>query len=94
MSEDTHDPTELDYLFDYQDIVSQRAIAFCHLAKIADKVKDEAIKDLCLTMMRKVSATVKTPSTAEVRVLTGGQSGAVKQDRPSTPPNLPDHTQG
>jgi hypothetical protein len=93
MSEDTDDPTELDYLSDFQDVVSQRAIAFCNLARLADSVKDAAVKELCLAMMRKVSASVKSPSTAEVRMLTGGQSDAVKQDRLSTAPNQPDRTQ-
>ncbi len=31
--------------FNYQDTISQRAMAFCHLAKLADQVKDEAVKD-------------------------------------------------
>jgi hypothetical protein len=92
MSEDTHDPTELDYLSDFQDVVSQRAIAFCNLAKLADSVKDEAVKELCLAMMRKVSASVKLPSTVELRMLAGGQSNVVKQDRLSTPPIQPDQT--
>ena len=74
MSDDTHDPTELDYISDFQDVLSQRAIAFCNLAKLADNAKDPAVKELCLTMMRKVSASVRSPSTAEVRVVSGGRT--------------------
>lgn len=80
MSDDTHDPTELDYISDFQDVLSQRAIAFCNLAKLADNAKDPAVKELCLTMMRKVSASVKSPSTAEVRLVSGGK-------RPGDPTN-------
>jgi hypothetical protein len=39
-----------------EDKVSQRAIAFCHVAKVADAVKDEAVKELCLTMLRKLNS--------------------------------------
>lgn len=73
MSNDPHDPIDLDYALDFQDVVAQRAIAFCNLAMLADKVKDDAVKELCLVMMRKVSASVKAPSTAEVRVLSTDQ---------------------
>jgi hypothetical protein len=79
MSDDTNDPTELDYASDFQDVISQRAIAFCNLAKLADNVKDAAIKELCLAMMRKVSASVKSPSTAEVRLLAGGSLQALQE---------------
>jgi hypothetical protein len=75
MSDDTHDPTDLDYISDFQDVLSQRAIAFCNLAKLADTAKDPAVKELCLTMMRKVAASVKSPSTAEVRLVSGGGLG-------------------
>jgi hypothetical protein len=80
MSDDTHDPIDLDYPTDFQDVVSQRAIAFCNLAKLADNVRDSAIKDLCLKMMEKVSASVKSPSTAEVRLLHGSQSDSPRGD--------------
>jgi hypothetical protein len=85
MTDDTHDPTELDYLSEFQDVISQRAIAFCNVAKLADSVKDPTVKELCLAMMRKVSASVKSPSTAEVRVLTGGQAEGRRGERPSLP---------
>jgi hypothetical protein len=53
--------------FNYQDTISQRAMAFCHLAKLADKVKDEAVKELCLTMLRKINANVRSPVTGDLR---------------------------
>ena len=63
MSDDTHD--DMFNLVDpseYEDPVSQRAMAFCHVAKLADTVQDEAVKELCLTMLRKLNASIRTPS--------------------------------
>jgi hypothetical protein len=72
MSDDTHNDTiELHDPCDYEDTVSQRAMAFCHLAKLADKIKDETIKELCLTMLRKLNASIRTPSTADLRSIEG-----------------------
>ena len=73
MSDDTHDHTiDLAEPYDYEDPVSQRAMAFCHVAKLADTIKDEAIKEMCLTMLRKLNASIKTPSTADLRSIEGG----------------------
>jgi hypothetical protein len=69
MSNGSDDNHELDY-FDFQDVVAQRTVAFAHLAKLADAVRDETVKELCLSMLRKVSATIKTPSTADIRLIT------------------------
>jgi hypothetical protein len=78
MSDDTHD--DMINLVDpseYEDPVSQRAMAFCHVAKLADTVQDEAVKELCLTMLRKLNASIRTPSTADLRSIEGGhKSGA------------------
>ena len=52
--------------------VSRRAMAFCHVAKLADTIIDEAVKELCLTMPRKLNASIKTPSTADLRSIEGG----------------------
>jgi hypothetical protein len=49
-------------------------MAFYYIAKMSDTIKDPAIKDLCLTMLRKINASVKAPSTAELRSIEGGQS--------------------
>ncbi len=72
MSDDTHDDVN-DWAdpSDYEDMVSQRAVAFCHVAKVADTVKDEAVKELCLTMLRKLNSSIRTPSTADLRSIEG-----------------------
>ena len=73
MSDDIRDETnELDHPSDYEDAVSQGAMAFCHVAKLADTVQDEAVKELCLTMLWKLNASIRTPSTAELRSIEGG----------------------
>jgi hypothetical protein len=59
--------------FSYEDLVSQRAMAFYHVAKLTDAVKDEAVKELCLTMLRKLNASIKAPSTAELRTIEGSK---------------------
>ena len=44
MSDDTQDhTTDLTDPSEYEDPVSQRAMAFCHVAKLADTIKDEAV---------------------------------------------------
>ena len=73
MSDDTHDhTTDLAEPYDYEGPVSLRAMAFCHVAKLADTIKDEAVKELSLTMLRKLNASIKTPSTADLRSIEGG----------------------
>ena len=70
MSDDTHDDMiNLDDPSEYEDPVSQRAMAFCHVAKLADTVQNEAVKELCLTMLR---PSIRTPSTADLRSIEGG----------------------
>lgn len=58
---DELDPTVFD------DFVSQRAIAFVYLARFAEAAKDQTAKELTFTMMRKLSMSIKTPSTADLR---------------------------
>jgi hypothetical protein len=67
------DALGLDHPFDCPDVVSQRALAFCNLAKVADTVEDQAVRDECLTMMRKLTASIKSPASAELRVLSDGR---------------------
>ncbi|WP_159730063.1 hypothetical protein [Methylosinus sp. Ce-a6] len=75
MSDETNDHTvDLSDPSEYDDIVSQRAIAFCHLAKVADSVRDELVREQCLIMLRKLNASIRAPSTAEVRSIDGGQA--------------------
>ena len=50
-------------------------MAFCHVAKLADTVQNEAFKELCLTMpmLRKLNASIRTASAANLRSIEGGQ---------------------
>lgn len=67
MSDDMNE--EVEYFADFQDVVAQRTIAFCRLAQITGAAQDERIRELCLTMMRKVCASVRTPASGEVRLI-------------------------
>ena len=58
----------------FDDPVSQRAYAFVHLAKFAESSSDDTARDLTYTMMRKVCASIKTNSTADLKVIEGGKS--------------------
>jgi hypothetical protein len=60
--------------FSYEDLVSQRAMAFYHVARLTDSVQDAAVKELCLTMLRKLNASIKAPSTAELRSIEGSRA--------------------
>ncbi len=73
MSDNNDDDTgELADPFYYEDSVSQRAMAFYYVAKLSDTIKDRAIKELCLTMLRKLNGSIRAPSTAELRSIDGG----------------------
>ncbi|MGD0562044.1 MAG: hypothetical protein ABSA66_03055 [Roseiarcus sp.] len=73
MSDNNNDDTDdLADPFYYEDSVSQRAMAFYYVAKLSDTIKDKAIKELCLTMLRKLNGSIKAPSTAELRTIDGG----------------------
>ena len=74
MSDDANDdPTELSDPSEYQDTVSQRAMAFCHVARLADAIRDDSVKAECLVMLRKLNTSIKTPSTAAVVSIEGRQ---------------------
>ena len=67
MSDDIHDDSlDLTDPAEYADAVSQRTMAFCHLAKLADAVEDETVKELCVTMLRKLNSSMRAPSTGEL----------------------------
>jgi hypothetical protein len=73
MSDNNNDGVDdLSDPFYYDDSVSQRAMAFYYVAKLSDTVKDKAIKELCLTMLRKLNGSIRAPSTAELRSIEGG----------------------
>jgi hypothetical protein len=42
------------------------------VAKLADTIKDDAVKEKYLTMLRKLNASVRSPSTADLRSIEGG----------------------
>ena len=68
MSDDIHDhEIDLAETYDYEDPVSQQAMAFCHVAKLAGTIRDESVKEFCLTMPRTLNGSIRTPSTADLR---------------------------
>jgi hypothetical protein len=72
MSDDSHDDIlNLTDPAEYADAVSQRTMAFCHLAKLADTVQDETVKELCVTMLRKLNSSMRAPAAAELRSIEG-----------------------
>ena len=74
MSDETHDDTvNFSDPFGYEDTISQRAMAFYHVARLTDSIKDETVKDLSLTMLRKLNASIKAPATAELRLIDGSK---------------------
>ena len=57
-----NDETELSHPAEYQDRVSQRAVAFCHVAKLADTIRDKSVKQECLVMLKKLCLLYTSPS--------------------------------
>lgn len=73
MSDDDDAVTDLDD-FDpsiFEDVVAQRAVAFVYLARFAEIAQDQTAKELTYTMMRKVSMSIRTPGTAELKAFDG-----------------------
>ncbi len=67
MSDDTYDDLSGSYdPFYYEDPISERAMVFHHLAKLTDEVSDPQVKDLCLTVLRKLNSSIRVP-TGELR---------------------------
>ncbi|CAB4124886.1 hypothetical protein UFOVP62_40 [uncultured Caudovirales phage] len=66
---------ELD-LDTFSDPIAQRAVAFCAVARLAVEVAgDEDVRAVVLTMLKKLPASIKTPSTAEVKPLPAPSGG-------------------
>lgn len=78
---DNGDTDDLADPFYYDDSVSQRAMAFYYVAKLSETVKDKAVKELCLTMLRKLNGSIRAPSTAELRAIDGGVSFTTPHNR-------------
>ena len=53
----------------FEDFVAQRAIAFCYLVRVSELARDQTAKELTFTMMRKVNMSIRTPSTADLKVV-------------------------
>ncbi len=51
------------------DIVAQRAIAFVHVARFAETALDERVQELTFQMMSKLCLSIRTPSTADLKVI-------------------------
>lgn len=67
MSDETYDDLNSSYdPFYYEDPISERAMVFHHLAKLTDGVKDAEVRDLCLTVLRKLNSSMRVP-TGELR---------------------------
>ena len=63
MSDDTYDDLSGSYdPFYYEDPISERAMVFHHIAKLTDEVKDSEVRDLCLTVLRKLNVSIRVPS--------------------------------
>lgn len=53
----------------YDDTISQRTAAFAQLAALTSTMKDDEIRDLSLSMLRKINASIKMPSSATLTVI-------------------------
>ena len=71
MSEDDDNASLLDDLdvTDFNDAIAQRVVAFVLLARFSETVSDGTVQEITLSMMRKVVMSIKTPSTAELKVV-------------------------
>jgi hypothetical protein len=58
----------------FEDPVSQRAYAFVHLARYVEESTDDTARELTYSMMRKLCASIKTASTADLKVIGGGKA--------------------
>lgn len=62
MADDAYDELNDSYdPFYYENPISERAMVFHHVTKLTDEVKDPEVKDLCLTVLRKLNASMRVP---------------------------------
>lgn len=73
MSDDDDSDYEYSDPSSFEDYIAQRACAFVVVAKFADTVNDPAVKEIAMTMLRKINSSIKTPSTAELKPIEGGR---------------------
>ena len=57
----------------FEDPIAQRGAVFVNLARCADELKNDTARELTFTMMRKITTSIRAPSTAEVVSLPGGK---------------------
>ena len=63
MSNDTYDDLSGSHApFYYEDPISERALVFHHVAKLTDEVKDPEVKNLCMTILKKLNESIRVPS--------------------------------
>ncbi len=63
MSDDNYDDLNGSYdPFCYEDPISERAMVFHHLAKLADELKNQQVKELCLTILKKLNSSIRVPT--------------------------------
>ena len=63
MSDDTYDDLSASYdPFYYEDPISERAMVFHHIAKLTDEVNDPEVKNLCMTVLKKLNVSIRVPS--------------------------------
>lgn len=74
MSDDDDSDYEYSDPSSFEDYIAQRACAFVIVAKFADSVTDPDVKEITMTMLRKINSSIKTPSTAELKQIGGGRS--------------------
>jgi hypothetical protein len=75
MADDSDDDLVEDASHDsFEDPIAERARSFVLLATCADSLRNETARELTFTFMRKLTASIRTPSTAEVVSITGGKS--------------------
>jgi len=73
MSDDDDSDYEYSDPSSFEDYIAQRACAFVIVAKFADSVTDPDVKEITMTMLRKINSSIKTPSTAELKPFGGGR---------------------
>lgn len=73
MAEDDDDAIDIDPS-SFEDPVASRAIAFVHVGKFVADCPDEKVKEIGMTMLRKINSSIKAPSDAEVKAFPGGKS--------------------
>jgi hypothetical protein len=58
----------------FSDHVAARAEAFGNLVLVAEELKEEKTKELCLQMLRQLIRSIKTPPDAELTSIPGGKA--------------------